>query len=99
MKKQEIARKDLKKTGAKVDLLSFFADKSSSAASTPSAEQNIFSEEIGPIDSESVKILQKLVSFIDKDELFNLLAAKPLKSKASKKAVRLMVIPNSKDTE
>ena len=59
-------------------------------------DRNPFSDEIGAIDSESVKLLEKLVHFVDKDELFNLLATKPLKSKTSKKAVRLMVIPNSK---
>jgi hypothetical protein len=42
-------------------------------------------------------LLEKLVHFVDKDELFNLLATKPLKNKTSKKAVRLMVIPNASE--
>lgn len=56
----------------------------------------MFRGDIGPLDTESVKILQKLTNFVNKDELFQVLAAKPLQSKTSKKAVRLMVIPNEK---
>jgi hypothetical protein len=52
--------------------------------------------EVGPLDTDSVKILEKLIHFTDKEELFSVLASKPLKHKISKKAVRLMVIPNDK---
>jgi hypothetical protein len=51
---------------------------------------------VGLLDTDSLKILEKLIYFIDKEELFSVLAGKPLKHKASKKAVRLMVIPNDK---
>ena len=53
--------------------------------------------EVGPLDTDSLRILEKLRHFIDKDELFSVLASKPLKSRVSKKAVRLMVIPNEKE--
>lgn len=98
MQKQEIARKELKKA-QKTDILSFIGSKSSSASQAVTNESSLFTQDIGSIDSESIKILEKLVNFVDKDELFNLLATKPLKSKASKKAVRLMVIPNSKESK
>lgn len=98
MQKQEIVRKESKKFAAsKIDIISFIAPKKIIATSSNKLEAGVFSEEIGPIDSESILLLEKLVNFVDKDELFNLLATKPLKSKISKKAVRLMVIPNSKD--
>ena len=80
-------------------MLSFFAAKNNSASQAVKSIDNPFSEEIGSIDSESIKILEKLVNFVDKDELFNLLASKPLKNKTSKKAVRLMVIPNDKEAK
>ena len=95
MQKHEIVRKELKKA-QKTDILGFFSAKNTDKKDTAVAASNPFSEEIGAIDSESIKILEKLTHFVDKDELFNLLAGKPLKSKTAKKAVRLMVVPNSK---
>lgn len=80
-----------------MDILSFINPKKT-ANERDRAESDLFSSEIGPIDSESILLLEKLVHFVDKDELFNLLATKPLKSKTSKKAVRLMVIPNASTT-
>ena len=94
--KQDIARKELKKAQKAVDIPSFLAHKGNAALDAAKGSSNPFSDEIGAIDSESIKILEKLVHFVDKGELFNLLETKPLKSKASKKAVRLMVIPNAK---
>ena len=96
MQKQEIVRKELKKA-QKTDILGFFSAKNNDKKSVDLGASNPFKEEIGSIDSESVKILEKLVHFVDKDELFNLLAGKPLKSKTAKKAVRLMVVPNSNE--
>jgi hypothetical protein len=34
-----------------------------------------------------------LLTFVDKEELLRLLIKKPLKDKANKKAVRMMVVP------
>lgn len=48
---------------------------------------------IEPLDSGSSQILQDLLAFVDKEDLLKLLIKKPLKDKASKKAVRLMVVP------
>lgn len=56
-------------------------------------------QKIGPLDTDSIKILRKLTHFIDKNDLFSIVANKPLKHKASKKAVRLMVIPNEYSTD
>jgi len=45
------------------------------------------------LDSTSNQILQNLLSFVDKEDLLRLVVKKPLKDKANKKAVRMMVVP------
>lgn len=55
MKKQEIARKELKKQ-AKVDILAFINNKTSVPASQKNHD-GLFSDEIGLLDTESIRIL------------------------------------------
>ena len=55
--KQEIARKELKKTQKAVDLTAFLGSKGCASKEAVKGETNPFSQEIGAIDSESVKIL------------------------------------------
>ena len=93
MKKQEAVRKE--KT-SKIDILSFISNKDSKKNNYFEIKDDIFSE-IGLLDTDSLNILKKLTHFMNKDELFSILASKPLKNKIAKKAVRLMVIPNEKE--
>lgn len=66
--KQEIAKKELKKNQAsKVDIVSFISQKKNVSLAAGRLEAGVFNEEIGPIDSESVQLLEKLVHFVDKD--------------------------------
>jgi hypothetical protein len=55
---------------------------------------------IEPLDTNSTSILRSLLPFVDKEDLLKLLIKKPLKDKANKKAVRMMVVPtDSEDNE
>jgi hypothetical protein len=50
------------------------------------------------LDTESHNILRKLVNFVDKEDLMRVAIKHPLRSKDSKKVIRMMAIPNE-DTE
>lgn len=50
-----------------MDILSFITPKKSSSLTSDRLEVGVFNEEIGPVDSESIQFLEKLVNFVDKD--------------------------------
>lgn len=57
------------------------------------------SYEITSLDTESVFLLQKLLKFTDKGDLFRVLLKKSLKDRQSKKSVRLSIIPTDVEEE
>lgn len=90
MEKQELAKKHYKPS--KIDVLPFVARKLKRMESTDNSE-------INNLDSESISLLRGLVNYVDKEELFRILVRKPLKERQSKKAVRLLTIPNDPEAE
>ncbi len=79
---------------SKIDVLPFIA-----AARKFKRTENLDNSEINALDSESISLLRGLVNYVDKEELFRILVRKPLKERQSKKAVRLLTIPNDPEAE
>ena len=92
MEKQELAKKHYKPS--KIDVLPFIA-----VARKLKRMENTDNSEINNLDSESISLLRGLVNYVDKEELFRILVRKPLKERQSKKAVRLLTIPNDPEAE
>lgn len=101
MEKADYYKKNSGKKAAS-DILSFIhvakGDKKGQAKKVD--DFSILSSSIEPLDTNSTQILKDLLGFVDKEELLRLLIKKPLKDKASKKAVRIMVVPtDAEDNE
>lgn len=92
MERQELVKKHYKPS--KIDVLPFIA-----IARKHKRTENFENSEINALDSESISLLRGLVNFVDKEELFRILVRKPLKERQSKKAVRLLTIPNDPEVE
>ena len=92
MERQELAKKHYKPS--KIDVLPFIA-----VARKLKRMESTDNSEINNLDSESISLLRGLVNYVDKEELFRILVRKPLKERQSKKAVRLLTIPNDPEAE
>lgn len=101
MEKTEFFKKNSGKK-ATSDILSFIhvakVDKKTQVKKVEN--YSVLPSSIDPLDTNSTQILKDLLSFVDKEELLRLLIKKPLKDKANKKAVRMMVVPtDAEDNE